>query len=257
MRSISAKAANARGEVPDVPEKADIGYRANNALIAHDEDVVIPKDATEKINYEGELVVVIGKQAKHLTEGRRDVLRVRLHDRQRRQRAHLAARRPHFWRGKNADTFKPMGPWIETDVDLDAMETNVRLNGEGRTQFNTNDMIFGIPHYIAAMTQYLTLYPGDVIWMGTDGTVARPEARRRGGGRDFRRRHAAQQIRGGVKSGARAVHGAPRMAQCSSRQVMYRTKTVASHVARVVREVTEMTGVETFRCASGLLRQCQ
>ena len=75
-----------------------------------------------------------------------------------------------FWRSKNTDTFKPMGPWIETDVDLDAMHTNVRLNGEMRTSFRTNDMLFSIAHFISTMTRYLTLYPGDVIWMGTDGS---------------------------------------------------------------------------------------
>jgi 2-keto-4-pentenoate hydratase/2-oxohepta-3-ene-1,7-dioic acid hydratase in catechol pathway len=63
-----------------------------------------------------------------------------------------------------------MGPWIETDVDLDAMHTNVRLNGEVRTSFRTNDMLFGVAHFISTMTRYLTLYPGDVIWMGTDGS---------------------------------------------------------------------------------------
>jgi len=60
--------AEKRGVKPVYPEKADIGYRANNALIAHEQDVVIPAHAPPKMNYEGELVVVIGKQAKHLTE---------------------------------------------------------------------------------------------------------------------------------------------------------------------------------------------
>ena len=54
------ESAKKQGIEPALPAKADIGYRANNALIAHLEDVVIPKDATEKIHYEGELVVVIG-----------------------------------------------------------------------------------------------------------------------------------------------------------------------------------------------------
>src|SRR5207302_706446 len=62
------EAADKRGEVPNVPDRPEIGYRAQNALIAHDEDVVIPATATEKIHYEGELVVVIGQKAKHLTE---------------------------------------------------------------------------------------------------------------------------------------------------------------------------------------------
>ena len=74
-----------------------------------------------------------------------------------------------LWRSKNADTFKPMGPWIETSVDLDAMETIVRLNGKESNRFHTNEMIFGIREFIVEMTKYFTLWPGDVIWMGTDG----------------------------------------------------------------------------------------
>jgi 2-keto-4-pentenoate hydratase/2-oxohepta-3-ene-1,7-dioic acid hydratase in catechol pathway len=61
------EAADKRGEVPNGPGRPEIGYRAQNALIAHDEAVVIPATATEKIHYEGELVVVIGKKAKHLS----------------------------------------------------------------------------------------------------------------------------------------------------------------------------------------------
>jgi len=162
--------AEKRGEKPVFPTKADIGYRANNALIADGEDVVIPAHAPPKVNYEGELVVVIGKQAKHLTEDNamscvfgytigNDVS----------ERTWQRGDRT-FWRGKNTDTFKPMGPWIETDVDLDAMETVVRVNGKEDIRFKTNDLIFSIPHYISVITKYITLYPGDVIWMGTDGT---------------------------------------------------------------------------------------
>jgi 2-keto-4-pentenoate hydratase/2-oxohepta-3-ene-1,7-dioic acid hydratase in catechol pathway len=62
------EAADKRGEVPNIPTRAEIGYRAQNALIAHDEDVVIPRDATEQVHYEGELVAVIGRKAKHLSE---------------------------------------------------------------------------------------------------------------------------------------------------------------------------------------------
>lgn len=162
--------AHKRGVEPVFPDKADIGYRANNALVAHDQPVIIPAHAPPKINYEGELVVVIGKQAKHLTEANalscvfgytigNDVS----------ERTWQRGDRT-FWRGKNTDTFKPMGPWIETEVDLDGMETVIRLNGQEDLRFRTNEMIFGIAHYIAAMTRYVTLYPGDVIWMGTDGT---------------------------------------------------------------------------------------
>ena len=163
------EAADKRGEVPAVPDRPEIGYRAQNALIAHDEDVVIPATATEKIHYEGELVVVIGRKARYLDADNamscvfgytigNDVS----------ERTWQKADRG-LWRSKNADTFKPMGPWIETDVDLETMETVVRLNGKESNRFRTNDMIFGIVPFIVELTQYFTLWPGDVIWMGTDG----------------------------------------------------------------------------------------
>jgi 2-keto-4-pentenoate hydratase/2-oxohepta-3-ene-1,7-dioic acid hydratase in catechol pathway len=162
--------AEMHGREPNIPEKPDVGYRANNALIAHGEDVVIPKDATDKIQYEGEIVAIIGKKAKNLTE--KDALScvfgytvgndVSERSWQRDDRT--------LWRAKNTDTFKPMGPWIETDVDLDALKTVVRVNGETTIEFDTNNMLYGIERYISAMTKYLTLHPGDMIWMGTEGS---------------------------------------------------------------------------------------
>ena len=74
-----------------------------------------------------------------------------------------------LWRAKNSDTFKPMGPWIETDVDLDALETIVRVNGRETIRFRTNDMLFSVETFLSRMSRYLTLYPGDVVWMGTEG----------------------------------------------------------------------------------------
>lgn len=162
------EAAKKWGEAPNIPQKPDMGYRAVNALIAHDEPVVIPRDAT-RVQYEGELAVVIGKRAKHLSEAEalscvhgytvgNDVS----------ERNWQKSDRT-FWRSKNTDTFKPMGPWIETEADLEAMETVVRLNGTETLRFRTSHMLFGVARFISTMTQYLTLHPGDVIWMGTDG----------------------------------------------------------------------------------------
>ncbi|HEX4186036.1 MAG TPA: Rv2993c-like domain-containing protein, partial [Stellaceae bacterium] len=61
------EAARKRGQEPNLPKAADIGYRANNALVAHGEAIVIPADATDRVQYEGELVAVIGRKAKHLS----------------------------------------------------------------------------------------------------------------------------------------------------------------------------------------------
>jgi 2-keto-4-pentenoate hydratase/2-oxohepta-3-ene-1,7-dioic acid hydratase in catechol pathway len=168
VEHIKAQAAS-HGQPPKIPQKPDIGYRAVNALVATEEPVVIPRDAGPKVQYEAELVVVIGKKAKHLSEA--DALScvfgytigndVSERDWQAVDRT--------LWRAKNTDTWKPMGPWIETEVDLDALKTTVRVNGKTTLEFPTNHMLFGIRTYIAAMTRYVTLYPGDVIWMGTEG----------------------------------------------------------------------------------------
>ena len=152
-----------------LPTQPDIGYRAQNALIADGEAIVIPRDAGEQVQYEGELVVVIGRQVKHLTrENALDCVLGYTIGNDVSERTWQAADRT-LWRGKNTDTFKPMGPWIETEADLEALRTTVRVNGEVKCAFNTNDMIFGVVDYLVAMTRYLTLYPGDVVWMGTDG----------------------------------------------------------------------------------------
>lgn len=158
------------GQPPSIPTQPDVGYRANNGLIAHGESVVIPKDATDSIQYEGELVAVIGKKAKHLSEAEalscvfgwtigNDVS----------ERSWQKSDRT-LWRAKNTDTFNPMGPWIETDVDLDKLETRVRVNGEDTLRFKTNAMLFGVARYIATITKVIMLHPGDVLWMGTDGS---------------------------------------------------------------------------------------
>ncbi len=165
------EAAALLGREPILPAKPDIGYRATNALIAHGEAIVKPRDSGERFQYEGELVVVIGKEAKHLSEA--EALSCVLgytvgNDVSERdwQAGDLT-----MWRAKNADTFKPMGPWIETDASLEAMQTTVRINGGVVSDFATNNMIFGVATYISAMTRYLTLYPGDIVWMGTDGAT--------------------------------------------------------------------------------------
>jgi 2-keto-4-pentenoate hydratase/2-oxohepta-3-ene-1,7-dioic acid hydratase in catechol pathway len=163
------EAADKAGTVPNVPDRPEIGYRAQNALIAHDEDVVIPATATEKIHYEGELVVVIGKKARHLTaENAMSCVFGYTIGNDVSERTWQKADRG-LWRAKNTDTFKPMGPWIETDVDLDKMETIIKVNGKQTGHFHTNEMIFGVVPFIVELTKYFTLWPGDVIWMGTDG----------------------------------------------------------------------------------------
>lgn len=151
-----------------IPNKPDVGYRANNALIAHGQDVIMPADAT-RIHYEGELVVVIGKQTRNISvdEVKHCILGYTIGNDVSERNWQTSDRT--FWRAKNSDTFKPMGPWISTEADVSMMQTVVSVNGTETTRFDTADMLFGIEEFISTMSRYLTLYPGDMVWMGTDG----------------------------------------------------------------------------------------
>lgn len=164
-------AANKRGEIPNLPEAADVGYRAINSITGHDDPIVVPADATELLQYEGEIVVVIGKEAKNLTtENVFDCVLGYTIGNDVSERTWQRGDRT-MWRGKNTDTFAPMGPWIETDLDLEAAMTTVRVNGEEKITFKTTAMIFSIQEFLIRMSQYCTLYPRDVVWMGTEGVT--------------------------------------------------------------------------------------
>ena len=142
------EAAAKQGIKANLPKQPDVGYRAVNALIAHEEPVVIPRDA-RRCSTKASSPSSSARRAKHLSEAEalscvlgytigNDVS----------ERVWQKSDRT-LWRAKNTDTFKPMGPWIETEVDLDALETRVRVNGRETTRFRTNAMLFGVATYIS------------------------------------------------------------------------------------------------------------
>ena len=157
-----------------MPAQADIGYRSNNALVGSGGEIVIPADSTGPVHYEGELVAVIGKRARNLAE--KDALGcvagytlgndVSERSWQRSDRT--------LWRAKNSDTFKPMGPFIVDGLDPMDQTIEVRINGRTVSSYHTGGMIFGVAAYLSRMSRYVTLYPGDVVWMGCDGPTVPP-----------------------------------------------------------------------------------
>ncbi len=64
-----------------------------------------------------------------------------------------------------------MGPWIVTDLNPDDLRVTIRLNDQEMFTYAVADAIFGVRHFLSRMSQYMTLYPGDVLWMGTDGAT--------------------------------------------------------------------------------------
>jgi 2-keto-4-pentenoate hydratase/2-oxohepta-3-ene-1,7-dioic acid hydratase in catechol pathway len=169
FREHVTAAARKRGEEPQFPPQADVGYRANNALIAQNEAIVIPQDASELVQYEGEVVAVIGKKCRRVSEAEAlDYVLGYTIGNDVSERVWQRNDRT-FWRGKNADTFKPMGPWIVTDLNPEDLHVTIRLNGRIVGKYDMAGAIFSVRQFISRMSQYLTLYPGDVLWMGTDG----------------------------------------------------------------------------------------
>ena len=157
------------GREAKAPTRADIGYRGYNALAAHQDPIVIPRDSSGDVHHGGELVAVVGKEARRLShEEALGCLLGYTIGNDISDRTWQGADK-YAWRLKSSDTFKPMGPWIDTEVDPKTSVSTVRINGEVVSQFDTGNMIFDVADFITEMSQNMTLYPGDVIWMGCDG----------------------------------------------------------------------------------------
>ncbi|MBN4055590.1 fumarylacetoacetate hydrolase family protein [bacterium AH-315-K03] len=151
------------------PERPEVGYRAHSALIGHGETIVKPVDIKGRFELEAEVVAVIGKTLRHCSadEARAGIFGWTIgNDVSARQWQHNDRT---FWRAKNCDTFKPMGPWIETDVDPENSTTRVCVNDTVVAEFRTGGMIFNAIDYLVEISRYITLSPGDMIWMGADG----------------------------------------------------------------------------------------
>jgi 2-keto-4-pentenoate hydratase/2-oxohepta-3-ene-1,7-dioic acid hydratase in catechol pathway len=153
------------------PEKADIGFRSPSALTATGETIVIPADSPGPVQFEGELVAVIGRRARHLSEA--DALSCVLGYTLGNDLSERTWQKEDrtLWRAKNCDTWKPMGPYIATGLDPLAQTVSVRVNGVTASEYDTGKMLFSAQHFIAKITRYTTLHPGDVIWLGTDGAT--------------------------------------------------------------------------------------
>ncbi|VVE34839.1 Ureidoglycolate lyase [Pandoraea morbifera] len=151
-----------------------IFFRGATSLIAQGDPVVRPY-VSEKLDYEAELAVVIGKGGRHIK--RENALEhvfgyacfndVSVRDFQ---------KRTSQWTiGKNFDGTGPFGPWIVTPEDLPAGATDLkmelRLNGQVMQKTNTSDMIWGVAETIELLSECMTLEPGDVIAMGTPAGV--------------------------------------------------------------------------------------
>ena len=169
-RNYREHAAELGNKMPDEPL---LFLKAPSAVIASGDQIELP-GASQQVEHEGELGVVIGRVARKLSSsdnplsyvfGYTCVNDVTARDLQRKD--------VQFTRGKSFDTFCPVGPWIETDIDPAQVAVETRLNGEVKQKGNTADMAFPVAFLITYISEIMTLYPGDLIATGTPAGVSR------------------------------------------------------------------------------------
>ena len=156
-----------------MPEEPLLFLKAPSAIIDSGDEIVLPR-ASQQVEHEGELGVVVGRVAHNIPSdedplsyvlGYTCVNDVTARDLQRKD--------VQFTRGKSFDTFCPVGPWIETDIDPANVAVETRLNGEVKQKGNTADMAFSVAFLIRYISEIMTLYPGDLIATGTPAGVSR------------------------------------------------------------------------------------
>lgn len=167
-RNYAAHAAEHDAEVPKEPL---IFLKPPSAIIAPGEAIVLPPQS-QQVEHEAELVVVIGRRGRNIP--RESALEwvfgytcgndVTARDLQRSD--------GQWTRSKGFDTFCPLGPWIETELDLAGRNVYARINGVVRQHGNTDDLVFDIPTLISHASSVMTLEPGDIIMTGTPAGVS-------------------------------------------------------------------------------------
>lgn len=155
--------------IPDVPL---IFMKPSTAVIGPNDAIILPI-STKRTDYEGELAIVIGRKAKSVTEAKATdhILGYTcLNDVSERYNQ----RDDGQWtRAKGYDTFAPIGPCIETEIDPGNLQLETRLNGEIRQSISTSDLIFKVPAIISFISGIMTLLPGDVIATGTPSGIGK------------------------------------------------------------------------------------
>ena len=157
------------------PAHPEIFYKPVTSLQNPGGPIVIPHDATD-MHYEGELVVVIGKQAKDLDkESARDAIFGVTCGNDVSERAWQKADL-QWWRAKGCDTFAPLGPAIVTGLDYGNLLLQTRVNGEVVQKQFTADLIFDCASIVSWISQWVTLMPGDLVFTGTPGSTRKLSA---------------------------------------------------------------------------------
>jgi 2-keto-4-pentenoate hydratase/2-oxohepta-3-ene-1,7-dioic acid hydratase in catechol pathway len=154
----------------ELPDEPIIFLKPSTSMNAPGGTIQVPQPSM-RVDYEGELAVVIGRRARHVRpdEALHFVLGytcandVTARD--------LQKKDGQWTRAKGFDGFCPLGPWVETDVDPSDLEIQTLLNGEVVQQSRTSDMVFDVPTLVSFISCVMTLLPGDVVLTGTPSGI--------------------------------------------------------------------------------------
>jgi len=159
----------------ETPREPVMFFKATTSLVGPNDDLVIPRGGT-KVDWEVELALVIGKTASYvpLERALEHVAGYCLHN-DYSERAFQLERGGQWEKGKSADTFAPVGPFLATPdeiPDYGKLNMWLKVNGEIRQKSSTAQMIFPVPELVSYVSQFMTLLPGDLITTGTPAGVA-------------------------------------------------------------------------------------
>jgi len=162
-------AAEVKLPVPTVPL---IFLKPSTAVIGPDETIILPT-SYGRVDYEGELGIVIGRKAKNVHRDKAENYVFGYTCVNDVSERHIQKADGQWTRAKGFDTFAPIGPWIETEIDPGDLKIETHLNGELRQSGRTTDLIFGIYELIEFISGAMTLLPGDIISTGTPSGIGR------------------------------------------------------------------------------------
>lgn len=152
----------------DFPDKPVLFLKATTSITGPDDRIIIPDQAPDYVDYEAELAIIIGKKTKNIEAAEVDDYILGYTCANDVSARDCQLRIDQQWaRGKSFDTFCPLGPWIETDLEPDNLKISSRLNGEVMQDSNTSDMIFNVRDIVSYCSKNMTLLPGTVILTGT------------------------------------------------------------------------------------------
>jgi 2-keto-4-pentenoate hydratase/2-oxohepta-3-ene-1,7-dioic acid hydratase in catechol pathway len=153
-----------------IPTEPLIFLKPSTSVIGPEDKIIYP-ESSKRVDYEGELAVVIGAPARRVP--REEAMKYVLgytcfNDVTARD---LQYQDKQWTRAKGFDTFAPVGPWIETELDPHHLSLETYLNGEVKQRTNTSDLIFSVPELVSFISHVMTLFPGDIIATGTTSGI--------------------------------------------------------------------------------------